>query len=630
MNNLLNFFNKKQSSDGAATENENSGEEQSTNTSKGFLKIKLLLPIFSGGGGFLFLMIAAACLVILPLAAIDNAMNGIQKTLEDAGESAGAFFESLGNFFATGYWGTGEEVFYRVVGDRYEYYLSKNIDVDAPLVLSAVFIGNSTMMQTNSECTIVEPDTSEEQSSDEIPEIEYDCGDEQTEQSYNDLRNEAITLMEGMVEGNSVKSEEEYRKWLYDNFIEDKLRAMGTTIPSDEESKETMFNDLIDQIYFNRNMYEAALNDFTEADTGGGTCRFNIVTSEGTSLVASNVKVRLLECDVSSGLIPLEDEELVDLEKYILGVTYQENGGAPDEAVKAQAIVARSFTLMRGKIMGEVGKGEEENGSYVIPLRACTNDQAYCNPDEGCWSDVAGGESGTTIHSGYDASKTWSRPALEENNRIRALVAETAGQVALDKDGNVLYTSYDQKTQDQFQKLANEGKSAAEIIRKVFPDAVEISANCNSGNGSIHGDPDFTNVAAWKSPLNPYAVHKLFGQCTWFAWGRFYEIYGYSPGFTGDGYMCASQLVNAHPDQFVLEKTPVVGAIGSSDRAHNHVFVVTGVDGNQITIQEGNLDGKTNSFDDATTDWQTKTLTLTQLRLIYGDVSFANPKVLPN
>ena len=50
------------------------------------------------------------------------------------------------------------------------------------------------------------------------------------------------------------------------------------------------------------------------------------------------------------------------------------------------------------------------------------------------------------------------------------------------------------------------------------------------------------------------------------------------------------------------------------------------VDGENITIQDGNYDGKTNTFEEAKTDWRTNTSTLSELRRRYGGIVFANPK----
>lgn len=137
-------------------------------------------------------------------------------------------------------------------------------------------------------------------------------------------------------------------------------------------------------------------------------------------------------------------------------------------------------------------------------------------------------------------------------------------------------------------------------------------------------EPNFNNAEAWQTK-NPYAQAGLYGQCTWFAWGRFYEMYGYSPGFIGDGWKCVDQLLKAHPDKFKRSDTPEIGAVFSCV-GRNHVGIVVGWDGTNITIQEGNLDGKTNTFADAKKDWQTATYTLDQFRTVCRGVVFANPK----
>ena len=137
-------------------------------------------------------------------------------------------------------------------------------------------------------------------------------------------------------------------------------------------------------------------------------------------------------------------------------------------------------------------------------------------------------------------------------------------------------------------------------------------------------NPNFNNMEAWITK-NPYARAGLYGQCTWFAWGRFYEIYGYDPGFTGNGWNCVDQLVAVHPDLFERSLSPKPGSVFSGIGV-NHVGIVIAVDGDYVTIQEGNLDGKTNTFQDAKTDWHTVTYTLNQLRSYYRGVVFANPK----
>ena len=137
-------------------------------------------------------------------------------------------------------------------------------------------------------------------------------------------------------------------------------------------------------------------------------------------------------------------------------------------------------------------------------------------------------------------------------------------------------------------------------------------------------NPNFNNMEAWITK-NPYAKTSLYGQCTWFAWGRFYELYGYDPGFTGNGWDCVDELLQAHPDKFERSTTPKAGAVFSGI-GKNHVGIVLKVDGNNITIQDGNYDGITDTFEEAKSDWQTNTYTLDYYRSRMGGIVFANPK----
>lgn len=182
-----------------------------------------------------------------------------------------------------------------------------------------------------------------------------------------------------------------------------------------------------------------------------------------------------------------------------------------------------------------------------------------------------------------------------------------------------------ERSSNSYQSILNTRCKSAKKWYDKLKGTYKLTDSTGCATGSIEGDPNFGNTDAWVTK-NPYAQAGLYGQCTWFAWGRFYEIYGFSPGFTGNGYSCVAQLLATHPDKFEFSLIPKVGAVGSSDVAHNHVWIVVGVEGEKITIQEGNLNGKTDSFEVAKSDWHTVTYSLSQLRSIYGNISFANPK----
>ncbi len=149
------------------------------------------------------------------------------------------------------------------------------------------------------------------------------------------------------------------------------------------------------------------------------------------------------------------------------------------------------------------------------------------------------------------------------------------------------------------------------------------------GNMEALGAPDFTNTDAWRGigdgGLNPY-FPGLYGQCTWGAWGKFYEIYGYDPGFRGDGRNCVYELVKTHSDKFEFSSTPKTGAIYSGI-GKNHVGVILEVkpDGT-LTVFDVNLDGISNSWDVALSDWVIWEKTNESLNGFYGGVIYAVPK----
>ncbi len=123
---------------------------------------------------------------------------------------------------------------------------------------------------------------------------------------------------------------------------------------------------------------------------------------------------------------------------------------------------------------------------------------------------------------------------------------------------------------------------------------------------------------------NPYVG--LYGQCTWGAWGKFYEIYGYGPTATWDGSGWAHGIVSTYPDKFELSSAPKTGAVYSGV-GHNHVGIILDVkpDGT-LTVFDANLDGYTNDWEFSLTDWRIKNFQLSDLVRDYGGVIFANPK----
>lgn len=157
-------------------------------------------------------------------------------------------------------------------------------------------------------------------------------------------------------------------------------------------------------------------------------------------------------------------------------------------------------------------------------------------------------------------------------------------------------------------------------------------------SGSIDGDPKFDDEI-WTTK-NPYeqGPTNWRGQCTWFAWARAYEIYGYDLGFRGNGSECVRQLMAAHSDKFTESKTPVPGAVFSW--ATNHVGIVISVEGDKIITQEGNIQSDGHGYPGiawnykwpqmGTTPYGWGTMTRTTSEMEANGVSYANPNDAPN
>lgn len=305
--------------------------------------------------------------------------------------------------------------------------------------------------------------------------------------SYEDMTNSAITdIANAMFSGNSF-NEDTFRNNLINSIFPSYLPGR------DEDEYETMADDVFQY-------YEDYL-DLIDADTSScasiGSCVYSIkgfyfssgrgnVTQEMT---ITDLKVRLMECSGSFGSgswnTPLAGEELVPFEQYVLGVAYQEIGpSAPDEAIKAQMVAARSFSLARPISMGNANgkKLEEENGQWILQLSSCVADQVYCNPDLGC-SAMNDGEQYGTIRSGTNYAVKLKDP-LPQDHKMRTLANATMGEVLVNEQGNIISTNYASVIQNRFIDLANQGLNYKQILLQVYGASNIDKMDCNNGSGS--------------------------------------------------------------------------------------------------------------------------------------------------
>lgn len=230
---------------------------------------------------------------------------------------------------------------------------------------------------------------------------------------------------------------------------------------NDWDSVESKLND--DE--YMASHFNSFINKF-----GGGTgnCKYDVGESS-----YSNVKVRLYKNDRFE--LVYSDDRLIDFDKYILGVAYQEVGGGTDsiseQVFKTQAIAARSYALTRGKKMAGVKALQitEENGYTVVNIRQTTSDQAYCDPDEGY------------LPSGQLSNCSSGHLRLPDDSPLRTWIKEVDGVVLVDSNGEVVNTPYFDKDQIAWRALAQSGMTSDEIILKHYNAAEKgytLNATC--------------------------------------------------------------------------------------------------------------------------------------------------------
>lgn len=259
--------------------------------------------------------------------------------------------------------------------------------------------------------------------------------------------------------------------------------------------------------------YKEFIGNDNNTCAAAGTCNYESpgVNYDGDvyklSSKLSNIKVRLMTCgDLGRGKA-IPGEELVDFEKYVLGVVYAEVGASNSDAqdvYKAQAIAARSYAISRATIFkGTVGVGfVEENGQQILQIRNCTEDQVYCDPDQGCSSNVSAAvadKTGATIFSGANTKSNQIKPKLAEDSKVRSSVSSVMGEVVTDSNNNILYTPYVGSVQQKWISQSKSGMDYHQILISHYSRAANIQKN----NCNINGT---TNCQSGAS--GPYATWK--------------------------------------------------------------------------------------------------------------------------
>ena len=293
--------------------------------------------------------------------------------------------------------------------------------------------------------------------------------------TYDDMTDSAIReIVNSMFEGNSY-NEETFKKNLISNIFPKYLPE------ANDKEKESMAREVFEYI---NDYYGLIGKGVVEEANACGTvenCNYEVkgfsVKGKGNvseNVQISNLYVRLMQCGIGNGHDyggtfgkPLSGESLVPFEKYILGVAYQELGeDAPVEAIKAQMVASRSYILGRHVDLGGWRTlKKESSGKWVLQVAACSQDQVYCDPDQGCSSNDA--EWGQ-VHSGLEHNNGFSKEPLSSTSRLRLYAKQTQGELLVNSQGYVVYTGYLKDDQKKFISLANTGLDYKQILLQTY------------------------------------------------------------------------------------------------------------------------------------------------------------------
>lgn len=340
--------------------------------------------------------------------------------------------------------------------------------------------------------------------------------------SYGTMTKSRIEDIADAMLSDGIYDEETFKNNLISSIIP---RYLPTAT---KEEKEKMAEQALAYVsnYYDFIKEEQPANTYMNC-ASPGTCSYDIkgyyIKGKGNiseNIQVSDLYVRLMQCGTANGHNyggtfgkPLEGEDLIPFETYILGVAYQEIGvSAPAEAAKAQMVAARSYILARHADMGGWRTLKKENGKWILQAAACTQDQVFCNPDKGCsGTDGQWGQ----VHSGTGHG-SFSKSPLPQSSPLRAYANATSGEVLTNSKGYIIYTGYTQTEQTKMISLANQGLDYKQILMQVYNQgkrnygANNVSkASCTNGATSNCDIASLGAYANWKQAGQPWSNIKM-------------------------------------------------------------------------------------------------------------------------
>lgn len=331
-----------------------------------FKKGKLPIPMPAVGIGCIFSFIAPIIIVIVivlasisPIEANTVYMNnsGVENNYGKKKTEDWAGFKDTDSEKATFY--------KKLAGLAKEYDEDYNIQLDVALISSIMFYQDTVNPEEDDfECI------EEELKDDEGNVSKGDCvaNSEKSRVDATKLYKDAKKIASAMVSDGQLVSEDEFKKWLKDDFIEDKLEDIGMKIPTNPTKKSKFFDRTIVEIYQLRDLYvdltyenyDNKCNLSSTADNKSKkkvrltSYQYNSPSGENVSIGGS---IGPVEPYVKEGTISFDDNGYAIWKG---GTKSKSNGKVYGESGKEYLIVATATKYL----VGQFGYAENDKVQY--------------------------------------------------------------------------------------------------------------------------------------------------------------------------------------------------------------------------------------------------------------------------
>lgn len=288
-----------------------------------------------------------------------------------------------------------------------------------------------------------------------------------------------------------------------------------------------------------------------------------------------------------------------------------------------------------------IGDGNGSNSESSLPKEDAPKKDEITDSDKKQNEEQKNTDNSTTSSENKDTNQ--SNEGNNENEEKQPQVQPQVENKEQISNSNTSNVNVENKTE---QAVKNEGQNN---VTKYSPvTAVPSSATVNYGYNDSYADtwyhPTLINALGYTGEVknaikldgyvtgnwNQFTIASnpfQRGQCTYFAWSRFYQVYGYDSGARGNGKTNAAEIVKAHSSQFKLSSTPAAGAVFSYEKnsllpQYGHVGFVEAYDEetDTIYISEGNV-----TINGTSGNIYIHKMKFSTLKKMYPDIVFAVP-----